>query len=95
MYSERSQLFDLNAFDEILKYMNEMSNKFVAEECLWRALFLYEKFEYRLGKIIKLRLDYDLTLVEKEEEQDTQGEEYTSECTDEELQILLALLEKN
>ena len=86
--AQRFQLLKLNAFDEILKFINTSAMNHNVLESLARAHVLLELFECRIASVSKSRLMIELpvTVDVDQQHQDTI-------CKDEEIIELIKLLE--
>jgi hypothetical protein len=90
----RPQLLNLKAFDEILKFINELSGQFDVDSVIWRAYLLHEKFTKKLKYVCKERLQLeivDFSDLDHDDETPLESLKET-ELSDEELSFLVPLL---
>ena len=97
LHSQRKNILELNAFDELLKFVNDESGKWAFKQGLWRASILLDQFQARLIPLVKLRLGGGESIEQRfsglDLDNGLEGAElFSTECDDAELCLLNQLL---
>ena len=86
----RSEILKTNGFDDLLRFVNDISLGYDVNDIIWRSKFMHDKFKHLLMQILPSRLQIDVS--EIYEENLGASDIIETECSDDDLKILIELL---
>lgn len=86
----RAELLKRNGFDEMLRFINDSSLHYNVDDIISRSMFLHDNFKKLLLQILPSRLQIEISQVL--EHKNSTCFIVETECTDEDLQVLIELI---